>query len=198
MKTLVEFYNERFKSGNGGNNLVTREVIWAAQNLLPKGRALDIGSGMGKNALFLAEQGFDVEAVDISPVGINILKRASQKKGLTIHTRLGHMSDLGIKGDFQLIICIFVIMHFSKEKALALIADMQTHTLPGGMNVFVLYNDYGHVANGDPFQEKYYPPVNEIFNLYAGWDIIYHDVEYAEMNIVTYNQVTHFIARKPV
>ena len=35
-------------------------------HLAPKGRALDIASGMGRNSLFLAERGFDVDAVDIS------------------------------------------------------------------------------------------------------------------------------------
>ncbi len=35
-----------------------------------KGKSLDIAAGTGKNALFLAEQGFSVEAVDISDLAL--------------------------------------------------------------------------------------------------------------------------------
>ncbi|BCD62242.1 hypothetical protein NitYY0826_C1118 [Nitratiruptor sp. YY08-26] len=35
-----------------------------------KGVALDIAAGMGQNALFLAEHGFEVDAVDISAIGL--------------------------------------------------------------------------------------------------------------------------------
>lgn len=41
--------------------------------LLPQGTALDIACGMGRNAIFLAEQGFAVTAVDMSEVALNQL-----------------------------------------------------------------------------------------------------------------------------
>ncbi len=41
--------------------------------LSPVGRALDIAAGTGRNAIFLAEHGFSVEAVDISEVGLRQL-----------------------------------------------------------------------------------------------------------------------------
>lgn len=41
--------------------------------LSPAGRALDIAAGNGRNALFLADQGFVVDAVDISDEGLKAL-----------------------------------------------------------------------------------------------------------------------------
>jgi tellurite methyltransferase len=41
-------------------------------SLAPDRAALDIGAGNGRNALFLAEQGFVVDAVDISDVGLSL------------------------------------------------------------------------------------------------------------------------------
>lgn len=38
--------------------------------LAPPGRALDIAAGLGKNAVYLARQGFAVEAVDISDAAL--------------------------------------------------------------------------------------------------------------------------------
>ena len=44
--------------------------------LVPRGRALDIGCGTGTNALWLASKGFDVVAVDLAPLAI---ERATAK-----------------------------------------------------------------------------------------------------------------------
>ena len=45
---------------------------WLADRLgeLPGGRALDIACGAGRNALFLAEAGYQVDAIDISATGL--------------------------------------------------------------------------------------------------------------------------------
>jgi len=46
---------------------------------LPAGRALDLACGLGHNAIWLAEHGWTVDAVDISPVGLELAdKRAKQ------------------------------------------------------------------------------------------------------------------------
>lgn len=60
-------YSDMNASTFGGPSQEIRDI--ASQ--LPTGsRVLDLGSGEGRNALFLAERGFDVTAVDISEAGI--------------------------------------------------------------------------------------------------------------------------------
>ncbi|MDM8522073.1 hypothetical protein QUF80_01775 [Desulfococcaceae bacterium HSG8] len=58
-----EKYSSREASGSG-----PAEIVRRFYTLAPKGKALDIAAGTGKNALFLADQGFSVDAVDISDV----------------------------------------------------------------------------------------------------------------------------------
>lgn len=48
------------------------------------GKALDIGIGDGRNALFLATQGWEVTGFDISDVGVKLAQEAAQKKGLKL------------------------------------------------------------------------------------------------------------------
>lgn len=48
------------------------------------GKALDIGIGEGRNALFLATQGWEVTGFDISDVGVKLAQEAAQKKGLQL------------------------------------------------------------------------------------------------------------------
>ncbi|HKI51029.1 MAG TPA: methyltransferase domain-containing protein, partial [Geothermobacteraceae bacterium] len=55
--------------------------------MLVPGKALDIACGMGRNALFLAERGFSVTAVDFSPVALDWLKAEAVQRELDIETR---------------------------------------------------------------------------------------------------------------
>ncbi len=47
------------------------EIVDKFYHLARKGRALDVACGTGRNAIFLAEKGFKVDAVDISDVALN-------------------------------------------------------------------------------------------------------------------------------
>jgi tellurite methyltransferase len=51
---------------------------------LPRGRALDVACGTGRNALFLAANGFSVTALDISSVALDRGRRAAGERGLTV------------------------------------------------------------------------------------------------------------------
>jgi len=52
-------------------------------------RALDIGCGHGSNAIWLAEQGFDVDGTDISPKAVEVAAARSAKLGLDVHFEAG-------------------------------------------------------------------------------------------------------------
>ena len=61
-----------------------KEIFEADSWPLPKGRALDIATGKGSNAIFLAERGFQVVGIDISPVALEMARRTAQEKSLAI------------------------------------------------------------------------------------------------------------------
>jgi len=64
---------------------IVADVLVENSFLLPKtGCALDLASGLGANALFLAEQGLSVHAWDISLVALNKLACNAAKKGLEV------------------------------------------------------------------------------------------------------------------
>ncbi|HEX6999881.1 MAG TPA: class I SAM-dependent methyltransferase [Gammaproteobacteria bacterium] len=51
---------------------------------LPRGRALDVACGTGRNALYLARAGYRVDAVDISPVALERGRRTADERGLSV------------------------------------------------------------------------------------------------------------------
>ena len=64
------------------------DVLVENSFLLPKkGCSLDLASGLGANALFLAKKGLDVHAWDISSVALNRLKQNAQQKKLRVSVK---------------------------------------------------------------------------------------------------------------
>ena len=74
-------------------------LVEAAEWLVP-GRALDIACGYGRNALYLAGLGWQVTAVDSSPVGIRLLRERAQ--GMSVDSRVAaRIADLE-RGEFAI------------------------------------------------------------------------------------------------
>ncbi len=56
---------------------------WLRQHAssLPAGRALELACGLGHNAIWLAQQGWQVDAIDISPAGLALAARLAEQVG---------------------------------------------------------------------------------------------------------------------
>src|SRR5512136_2877808 len=73
-------------------------------HLFPKGRALDLAAGEGRNAVFLARHGLDVDAVDISDLGLKKAQRLAGRRQVRVHTILADLDTYQIrKGQYDLI-----------------------------------------------------------------------------------------------
>ena len=58
------------------------------------GTVLDIWAGLGHHALFLAENGFKVAAMDNNEGNINKLREAAKEKGVSIDVQLGDIQNV--------------------------------------------------------------------------------------------------------
>ena len=61
--------------------------------LLKKGRALVLAMGEGRNAVYLAQNGFEVTGVDISEVAIEKCKKLAEERGVTLDTVVADLTD---------------------------------------------------------------------------------------------------------
>jgi SAM-dependent methyltransferase len=78
-----EVWNELFAKRQGREFPYNKFLADTIKGMKP-GTALDIGMGEGRNALFLATQGWQVTGFDISDVGIQLAREAAQKRGLRL------------------------------------------------------------------------------------------------------------------
>lgn len=80
-------------AGDWDERYGARELVWSAEpnqfvveetaDLSP-GRALDLAAGEGRNAIWLAQQGWEVTAVDFSPIGIAKGRRIADAAGVEV------------------------------------------------------------------------------------------------------------------
>jgi SAM-dependent methyltransferase len=74
-------------------------------NRLPPGRAVDLGSGTGRNAIYLARQGWDVVGVEMSGYAVEVSRRKATEQGVSARFVQGDVTrlpDLHIGGAFDL------------------------------------------------------------------------------------------------
>ena len=60
---------------------------------LPKGRVLSLAEGKGRNAVFLAQQGYAVTAVDGSQVGLDKAQALADAKGVAMELVCADLAD---------------------------------------------------------------------------------------------------------
>ncbi|MBX3023392.1 class I SAM-dependent methyltransferase [bacterium] len=69
------------------------ELLTQHRDLLPPGRALDVASGDGRHALWLARQGYAVDAFDLSHAGLLRLLARGRHEHLAIHAIQANLED---------------------------------------------------------------------------------------------------------
>jgi 2-polyprenyl-3-methyl-5-hydroxy-6-metoxy-1,4-benzoquinol methylase len=160
-------WDERFKEkefafGKEANPFLKKHIA-----LLPKGKALDIATGEGRNAVFLAQHGFDVDAVDISNMGLKKVRKLAQEVGVKIHTLRVDLDTYKIKeGEYDLI----TNFYFLKR---SLIPKIKKGLKRGGKVVFETYIlEHRSLATGGPKQLKYFLKPNELLRFFDRFRIL--------------------------
>ena len=142
----------------GGDGMVCRPVEPSAflrEELyrLPKGRALDLACGGGRNALFLAKNAYDVDAVDRSAESI----KEGRKSALHAEVRVNFI-EADLKTFPLSVECYDLIINFNYlERALA--PKMVSALKPGGGLLFETFT---------VDQRQFGPPGNDAYLLRKG------------------------------
>jgi SAM-dependent methyltransferase len=159
-----KFGEKKFALGKGPNPFLKRHLV-----SLPRGKALDIATGEGRNAIFLAQHGFDVDAVDISNVGLKKARKLAREARVKIRTLHADLDTYPIKeGEYHLI----TNFYFLKR---SLIPKIKRGLKKGGRVVFETYIlDHRDFATCGPRQAKYFLKSNELLRLFHKFRILYY------------------------
>ena len=167
----LEFYckPEDYFPKKYNSNPVHSEVLEAIQTVKPC-KALDLGCGQGRNALFLVQHGFDVTAVDQNELSLEILQSIVEQEDLEMPVGLYDINSASIGQTYDFIVSTVVLMFLQAERIPAIIQNMQEQTSIGGYNLIVCAmdtEDYPCSVNF-PFTFK----EGELANYYQDWELV--------------------------
>jgi tellurite methyltransferase len=156
-------------------------------NLLPRGRVLDVAMGGGRNAVYLAGLGCEVEGVDISPQAVESALRLARDKGVTLRSQVADLEkDYSIPpAAYDLIICFNYLQR-------SLVPSLKTGLKEGGMIVYETFT-VDQVRFGRPRNPAFLLRYNELLDLFRDFRCL----RYREGIFDNSRAVAGLIAQKP-
>jgi len=210
-----EEFNEKYASpkfywGTKPSNLV--------KNFAPlanSGHALDLGMGEGRDAIFLAQKGFDVVGVDNSEIGIEKCNDRTKKLGVEVKTKLHDVRRFRIaKNKYSLILSNNIFQFITKSEAHQVSGSIVDGLKKGGLVIASVltyddprYREYKKkttelepgtflMVNGDIYSLYDYRELLELFTslrllYYAEYD--FYDTTHGEGH---WNGIAELVAKK--
>ena len=149
------------------------------------GRALDFASGAGRNALYLAEKGYDVTAVDISSSAIELAEQTARGKGLKIKWVVADLDDFAIREKYDLILVSF--FHVSKNMALSITDALKK----GGVLLYESHMLSPSSAVNESHKHRFHFKPGELRQLFKGLNIL----SYEEIQARNHGDDPSYLAR---
>lgn len=106
----------------------------AYRGAIPKGKALDLGIGEGRNAFFLAKNGFEVEGIDLSQEAVERCNDLAQRERLLVRAERANLNEFSIaEGAYTCIVCSYVLPFLKRSEVETLIGQIKAGLTPGGV-----------------------------------------------------------------
>lgn len=151
-------WDERFRTGDYPSDPAPAAILSDNLEWFPDGRALDIATGTGRNAAFLAAAGYEVDAIDQSRVGLTIARENAAEKGATINCIQADAKEFTYPESRYDVVAI------SFFRTLDRLGDIKATLNPGG----ILFYQH-HLRSTDPVDigpssDRYRFRTNEMLN----------------------------------
>ena len=105
---------------------------------LSPGRALELGCGMGSNAVWLAERGWRVTAMDFSENAIEKARQLARERGVDVEFVIADASSYQTDGEYDLVTSFYV--QLSPEQRVKMLSLAGEALVPGGTLLFVSHD----------------------------------------------------------
>lgn len=166
------------------------EILKDFYHLIDTNRpVLDIGSGTGRNAIFLAQQGIEVDAIDPSSVAVEKLNAIAKDRGIPVTAYTTGFENFKPDDKSYSAVLLFGLMQILKWDEIKLLIERVSEWCDDGALVFVTawtiddpsferFKDQKQVGrnsfvNANGIVHTYLEH-DEILQLFEGYDVVYH------------------------
>lgn len=110
-------WDQRYSSEEYAYGVLPNDFLVEKFDQLPFGKVLCLAEGEGRNAVWLAEQGLEVTAVDSSKVGLKKTRKLADERGVAITTLHADLADFEIgSNQWDSIVSIFCHLPMDTRK----------------------------------------------------------------------------------
>jgi len=184
-------WDERYRRGEHLSDSPAPLIAKAIERIQP-GHALDLACGAGRHALFLAERGWRVTAVDASRVAIEIVRTQAWERGLDVDARVADLENHEFEiqpGSFDLICDCYYLQR-------DLFAAIRGGVRPGGIVIAIIHTvDDG--SDVKPMNPDFLLRPGELRRFFAGWEMM-HEFEGKPADAQHQRAVAEIVARRPI
>ena len=148
-------------------SIFLRQILDSDAWDIPRGVALDVAAGTGRNAIFLAEQGFRVVAIDISATALDEARRRAEKKSLEISWQQADLEKIELpQAAYDLIVNFNYLQR-------SLFAQIRKALKSDGRVIFETYL-IDQQAVGQPKNPAYLLKHNELLEQFHAFRVFYY------------------------
>ncbi|WP_262695831.1 class I SAM-dependent methyltransferase [Kordiimonas aquimaris] len=200
--TGSEFWNERYKNESYMYGVQVNDFLQAQAHLISHGgQVLSLAEGEGRNAVYLAQQGYHVHGVDFSLNGQEKALKLAKAHKVVIEYDLADLTayKMGV-ASWDAVVSIFCHLHDTER--LTVYKSVKQALKPGGVFILEAYNrkqlKYG---TGGPRDASYLASLDQLKEFFEEFDLILaqdivREIHEGEHHFGS-SAVTQFIARKP-
>jgi len=197
------FWNDRYGEADYVYGIRPNDFLRENAALLdPGGAVLSLAEGEGRNAVFLARQGYKVQGVDFSQAGRNKALQLAGRFRVEIAYDVADLATYPM-GEAKWDGIVSIFCHLSEEHRPGLFQSVKRALKPGGVLLLEAYNKkqlaYG---TGGPKDAAQLLSLAELTLAFEGFEIVRAEDAEREIQEGPFHNgrgsVTQFIARKPV
>lgn len=151
---MKEFWNERYSKKEYAYGTTPNLFLKAHLDSIPKGKILFPAEGEGRNAVYAAQQGFEVFAFDISEDGKRKADELASENKVIIKYNVTSVEKIKYPQDYFDAI-IFVFVHFPPAVRKQYYQKLLSYLKPNGTIIFEAFGKAQiHLNSGGPKQEE--------------------------------------------
>lgn len=195
-------WDQRYAESNYAYGTEPNDFLREVVKSIPVGHVLCLAEGQGRNAVHLAQCGYEVMAVDQSIVGMQRAQQLAANRGVCITTQVADLASFELgQQRWSGIVSIFAHLHpiMRRELHRRVVSGLK----PGGVFVLEAYTPQQlRFGTGGPKSAELCMTLSDLKNELLGLDLLQAQEIEREVSEGTYHTgrgaVVQIVARKPV
>ena len=172
-------YDQRYAApgyywGHKPSAMCDRVIALLRERLPDHPRLIDLGCGEGRNAVYLAQHGFDVVGMDLSAVGLEKAAAYARQVGVALRLVQGDIVTYALDESYDVVFSSGALHYLPPEVRAARYADYRAHTRPGGLNALSVFVHKPFIPPApDAEATAHHYRSGELLGYYWDWEILY-------------------------